>query len=67
MMTIDMKHDIVTCMIYCGLHGDKIPATDACGVFPQFKSIKVPVPMVHLMSPTSKQHSPNKAPVWSDT
>lgn len=44
-----------------------LPATDACGELPQFRSMKVPVPMVHLMSPTSKQHSPNNAPVWSDT
>lgn len=44
-----------------------LPATDACGELPQFRSMKVPVPIVHLMSPTSKQHSPNNAPVWSDT
>lgn len=38
------------------IHNKYKPAIDACGVLPVFTSTKVPVPMVHLISPISKQH-----------
>ena len=42
-----------------------LPATDVCGLHPVLMFMKVPVPMVILTSPTSKQHSPNMAACWS--
>lgn len=42
-----------------------LPATDVCGLLPVLMFMKVPVPMVILTSPTSKQHSPNMAACWS--
>lgn len=42
-----------------------VPAMEVWGLLPVLMSMKVPVPMVILTSPTSKQHSPNMAACWS--
>lgn len=42
-----------------------VPATEVWGLFPVLISMKVPVPIVILTSPVSKQHSPNIAACWS--
>ena len=57
--TVRGRNDLLLCC-YTYVRG-KLPATDACGLLPVLRLIKVPVPKVTFTSPVLKQHCPNMA------
>ena len=57
--------NILTHIIIITTMSIKVPAIDAWALCPVLQSMNVPVPIVHLTSPTWKQHWPNIALCWS--